>query len=121
MTWQYSQSTGRLTWNGRQVGTGYSGAGDNGKNNPRMESVEDVGPIPRGRYRIGASQKHPTKGPITMSLSPDGHAAHGRTHFLIHGDSIAHPGAASQGCVILSRDIRSRISESGDTTLEVVE
>jgi hypothetical protein len=55
-----------------------------------------------------------------MSLtSPPGTQVFGRTDFLIHGDSRAHPGEASAGCIILPPDVRRRIAASGDTTLEV--
>jgi hypothetical protein len=40
---------------------------------------------------------------------------------LIHGDSINHPGDASEGCVVLSRAVRQTIAASGDTDLEVVQ
>ena len=56
-----------------------------------------------------------------MSLTPVGHLAHGRTAFLIHGDSIKHPGDASEGCIILGPHIRTRIAASGDTVLNVIE
>lgn len=56
-----------------------------------------------------------------MVLSPDGHNAHGRTAFLIHGDSRTNPGNASEGCIVLPPAVRIRIAQSGDTTLEVVE
>jgi hypothetical protein len=44
----------------------------------------------------------------------------GRTGFLIHGDSLQHPGRASNGCIILPRPIRDRIAASGDDQLTVV-
>jgi hypothetical protein len=119
MPWQYSQSTGRLTRNGQEIGSGYSGRAD-GRNNPALEIVVSIGPIPRGRYQIGPQRLHPTKGPLTMSLTAVGHSALGRTNFLIHGDSIAHPGDASEGCIVLARPIRQTIATSGDNDLEVV-
>lgn len=120
MSWQYNQNTGRLTRDGQEAGTGYSGRGP-GRNNPMLENVRNVGPIPRGRYRIGPQRTHPSKGPITMTLTPVGHAAHGRNHFLIHGDSNRHPGDASEGCIVISRAVRQAIAASGDTDLEVVQ
>ena len=56
-----------------------------------------------------------------MSLTPVGHLAHGRSAFLIHGDSTKHPGDASEGCIIFGPHIRQRIATSGDTVLNVVE
>jgi|CXWL01.1.fsa_nt_gi hypothetical protein len=121
MPWQYSQRKKELTYNGNLIGYGYSGKDGVWKDNPLMEMISNKGPIPRGQYRISKAHQHPTKGPITMSLTPVGHAAHGRTHFLIHGDSIKHPGNASEGCIILGRHFRARIAASGDTIINVVE
>jgi hypothetical protein len=99
------------------VGTGYSGTGD-GRNNPAMENVENVGPIPTGEYRIGAVHNHTQLGPTVMNLDPIGHNAQGRTAFRIHGDNIGND--ASHGCVILNRDIRKRVAVSLDRILNVV-
>jgi hypothetical protein len=56
-----------------------------------------------------------------MALTPVGHTAHGRTRFLIHGDSIRHPGNASEGCIVLDRAARQAIATSGDNDIEVVQ
>jgi hypothetical protein len=120
MPWQYNQSTGRLQRNGLNLGTGYSGRGA-GRNNPVMENIQNIGPIPRGRYRIGPQYIHPTNGPVTMALTPIGHNAYGRTYFLIHGDSISNPGNASEGCIVLNRPTRETIAASGDNDIEVVQ
>jgi hypothetical protein len=50
-----------------------------------------------------------------------GTVTYGRTDFRIHGDSIQHPGQASNGCIILKKSIREKIICSGDTELEVIE
>jgi hypothetical protein len=44
----------------------------------------------------------------------------GRDGFLIHGDSVEHPGTASHGCIIMSRAIREAIAQSDDHELNVV-
>jgi hypothetical protein len=54
-----------------------------------------------------------------MDLTPVGHTALGRSQFLIHGDNVRHD--ASQGCIILPRDIRDQISNSRDNQINVVE
>lgn len=59
-------------------------------------------------------------GQDVLPLIPMGHNANGRTVFFIHGDSVARPGTASQGCVILPHDLRARINASPDKTLQVV-
>lgn len=44
--WTYAQETGDLQQDGKHISTGYSGANE-GKNNPAMDNVPNVGPIPR--------------------------------------------------------------------------
>lgn len=114
--WRYEQSTGRL-W--RLVATGYSGK-EEAKNQPDLEDVKGRGPIPRGRWAITEKFDSPRRGPFCLRLEPVGHSAHGRSSFLIHGDSIKEPGTASEGCIILSRATRIRIWESEDREIEVV-
>lgn len=99
----------------------YSGFGE-GKNNPAMESVHDVGPIPEGLWKIsGPPQDTETHGPYVLALYPQkGTETYGRSGFLIHGDSIAAPGTASHGCIICDRRTRSAIWQSADYDLTVV-
>jgi hypothetical protein len=119
MPWTYSQRTGELKRNGNLVGRGYSGRGA-GKDNPVMQNARNLGPIPTGTYTIGAPFNHAHSGSYTMRLTPDaGVIMYGRSGFMIHGDSASRPGTASQGCIILRRDIRMRIWTSGDHSLEV--
>lgn len=108
--WIYSQTTGEMRNGDIHVATGYSGLG-RGKNNPGMESISNVGPIPRGHYTIGTPRNTKTHGPIVMRLLPaKGTETHGRDGFLIHGDSIGRPGTASHGCIILDRMTRLHIA-----------
>ena len=100
---------------------GYSGHGEC-KNEPAQQHVHNEGPIPRGRYQIGTPVNTDTHGPFVLPLAPDmNNTMHGRSGFLIHGDSKANPGTASQGCIILARSVRERIAESLDNELEVTE
>lgn len=120
MTWTWDQSAGELSHDGVPCGTGYSGAGT-GKNSPDMQAAVGVGPIPRGAWTISGVGDSPNTGPFTLILQPNpGTDTEGRSDFRIHGDSIAHPGTASHGCIILSRPIRERIWQSGDRDLEVI-
>jgi len=118
--WTYGQMTGSLR--GSTIGIiarGYAGAGA-GKNNPDMDHVPNTGPLPRGKYTIGRPYNS-SHSPYTLRLTPDPkNVMHGRSGFLIHGDSIANPGTASQGCIILPRAVRQKIFESGDHDLQVV-
>ena len=118
--WTWDQSAGALSRAGAIVSCGYSGAG-RGKNNPAMQAAQGVGPIPRGRWRIVAVKDSPNTGPFTIVIDAEpGTDTCGRSAFRIHGDSIARPGTASHGCIILPRTIRQAIWASGDRALEVV-
>jgi len=121
-------------WQWRQVGElwyvdstgssfierGYSGAGA-GKNNATMQSVHDVGPVPQGDWMItDLTIGNTPHGPYVLHLAPNENTiTFGRSGFLIHGDSIAAPGTASKGCIILPRAIRERIWQSNDRQLTV--
>lgn len=119
--WIWDQSAGTMSRNGKVVATGYAGH-DYGKNNPKAQNVQGIGPVPRGMWSIGAPRTSPNTGPYTMSLTPmRGTDPLGRSAFRIHGDSISAPGTASHGCIILPRSVRQAIWNSGDHILEVVE
>jgi hypothetical protein len=118
--WSYDQLSGTLSKDGERVATGYSGF-EQGKNNPDLEHIHDTGPIPKGVYGIGPPHDTTTHGPHVMPLTPElGTNTFGRDGFLIHGDSVAHPGTASHGCIILPRNVRDQISASGDFQIEVI-
>jgi len=117
--WTWDQSAGLLMRAGKSW-RGYSGAG-RGKNNPVMEAAVGVGPIPQGRWTIRGQHDSANTGPCTLVLTPDhGTQTFGRSEFRIHGDSIAHPGTASHGCIILPRAVRDAIWASGDRALQVI-
>src|SRR5579862_2345402 len=119
--WTYSQKTGDLEQDGMHVATGYSGAGE-GKNNPSLQNVHNVGPIPRGDWSItGPPVNTEDHGPFVLRLNPvAGTETFSRSGFLMHGDSKEHPGCASEGCVILPRTVREQVWSSGDHDLKVV-
>ena len=119
--WTYAQKTGELQQDGQHVATGYSGAGD-GKNNPDMQSIPNIGPIPQGDWTItGPPVNTAEHGPYVLRLAPKEETdTFGRSGFLMHGDSRNAPGTASHGCVILPRPVREQIWQSGDQELEVV-
>jgi hypothetical protein len=118
--WSYIQSTGELIGPDDVRAQGYSGAGVH-KNDPDSQNLVDLGPIPCGVYRIGDPQDTAEHGPFVLPLTPDAaNEMFGRAGFLIHGDSIEHPGAASEGCIIMPRLVRDRIYMSGDRHLFVM-
>src|SRR6266404_4504687 len=119
--WIWHQASGKLLDpSGLVIGFGYSGRGV-GKNNPESQSLENVGPIPEGYYKIGEPHDSVTHGPFVLALTPDPqNNMHGRKEFLIHGDSVIQPGTASKGCIVLSRSVREDIAKSFDKVLAVV-
>lgn len=115
----YDQKTGHIAIRSTLIGTGYSGFGP-GLDNPDLESVPNVGPIPRGSWKIlHWDDHHGEKGPQVAVLAPDGHNAHGRSDFLIHGDSADANHTASHGCIVANRIIRNALRASGETELVV--
>lgn len=118
MSWTYSQSTGELTAANGSAWRGYSGTGD-GRNNPVMQNIPKIGPIPQGSWTIGEAYDDPHLGPCVMHLDPfPDTETFGRSLFRIHGDNLVHD--ASEGCVVLGPSIRNLISTSNDKILVVV-
>ena len=123
--WVYAQASGELSRDddAAVVSTGYSGSGE-GKNNPAMQQIHDVGPIPRGIWHIGEPKCVDSVGPHGPFVLPltaaDGTETFGRSGFLCHGDSYGHPGQASHGCIVLNRHVREAIAASHDQLLKVV-
>ena len=124
--WTWDQSAGTLSRNGVLVSRGYSGK-DRGKNNPALQSVPGIGPVPRGAWKILAPYDSKNVGPYALPIHAvdgkldDRHEPTGRSAFRIHGDSVKAPGTASRGCIILPRAVREQIWKSGDRDLQVVE
>lgn len=117
--WTYSQRTGKLHRNGLLIGEGYAGTGP-GRNNPDMQDVPRVGPLPRGVYKIGPAYHHPKLGPICMNLDPlPGTEMYGRSLFRIHGNNKAND--ASLGCIIQGPAVRKVLASSNDRELTVTE
>jgi len=120
--WTYIQETGELQQDGKPIANGYSGAGQ-GKNNPELQDVHNIGPIPQGDWRISGPPVNTAEhGPYVLRLTPVPETeTFGRSGFLIHGDSKTAPGTASEGCVILPRAVREEVWQSGDRELTVVD
>ena len=124
--WKYEQSTGKMyDPQGSVVATGYSGGnlGKNpeGRNNPALQDKACIGPLPEGLYTFGEPVLQSHLGPFAIPLMPDpSNNMFGRNSFYCHGDSIANPGDASEGCVIIPRAVRNAMWESSDHRLQVV-
>jgi hypothetical protein len=120
--WTYFQRTGALLDQYQnRVCVGYAGKGE-GKNNPEFQHVKNVGPLPAGVYLMTDIIKEGAKtGPMTIILKPHPeNKMYRRSGFLIHGDSMAKPGEASEGCIIIPRVERLRLWESPDHLIWVV-
>ncbi len=117
----YGQSTGILKHSESStltvIGTGYAGGdcGHNpgGVNNPALQSVPQVGPLPQGVYTIEEPIDHPKLGPCAMRLTPGtDNEMFGRSGFFIHGDNSNGDRSASEGCMIMGPLIRHEIAGS---------
>lgn len=121
--WTYEQSTGRLLHDAREVWIGYAGKGE-GLNNPAMQDVKNIGPLPQGLYTIGMPYAHEHLGPVCMNLEPDRHnLMFGRGDFRIHGDNWKLDKSASEGCIVMPLGVRIKIAEAvvkGDAKLDVI-
>lgn len=128
MAWLWDQSEGKLYSDTKKnlVSSGYSGAG-RGKNNPSLQNLQGIGPIPRGKWKMIRVYNSNSVGPFTIELMAldeklnDIHEASRRSAFRIHGDSIKNAGNASRGCIILPRAVRERMWKSKDKIIEVIE
>jgi RHS repeat-associated protein len=130
LKWIYQQSTGNLYHQPTNPSSlvlvsagGYAGHGI-GVNNPSLDSIPNIGPIPQGTYTIGPQQTIVTGTGVVlqgaMKLIPnDGNWMYGRAGFLIHGGNMQSQ-TSSAGCVIQPRNIRDLIGKSNDKLLEVV-
>jgi RHS repeat-associated protein len=118
----YSQSTGHLVCFDIFTGlryvdaNGYAGNGA-GKNNPFMNDANSTGPLPRGNYGIGQTVDSKKTGPLTIILTFQNGTTdpfpsnRDKNSMRIHGDSTKHPGEASEGCIVVDKDVRKRINE----------
>ena len=124
--WIWRQTSGQLLdASGQLVSTGYSGKG-RGRNNPALQGVQGIGPIPQGMWRLVRLYDSDNVGPATIALDAvdakpgdDRHEPTGRSAFRIHGDSIRAPGTASRGCIILPRADRLKLWRSNIRLLKV--
>ena len=124
----YSQSTGVLTMPNGQKYTGHAGKGV-GLNNPDMQHIRYIGPLPQGFYTLGVWQDGKKYGPGDAKLGPfvcrltpsESNKMFGRDGFFFHGGDGSEPPTDSEGCIVLFRAARNAIAASGETRLHVVE
>ena len=117
--WTYSQTSGDVEHDSVYEGRGYSGHG-HGVNQPDLEDVARIGPIPRGVWAIGPAHDEPHLGPCVMALTPAlGAYVFGRSGFFIHGDNSLMNDSGSEGCIVLGHSLRQAIAASSDRLLTV--
>lgn len=107
---------------------GYSGTSGNrhninphlidGQNNPDDQEIANIGPIPRGRYRISDIDHHSSKGRLVLDLDPlpksasyPGTNTFHRSNFRIHGANPLFPNDSSEGCIVIALDARNKIND----------
>jgi hypothetical protein len=123
--WTFCNSTGGLRDPfDNFVENGYSGGncGKNpeGRNNPAMCGVKNIGPIPCGTYTMETPILHSHLGPFAIPLTPDpDNDMRGRGGFFVHGDTTPS-GNASEGCIILSRGTREKLWNSINHQIQVI-
>jgi hypothetical protein len=120
MPWVYKVSSHSFYLNGTyQFDAKYSGR-PGFKDDSANECVSGKGPLPRGTYNIGPAFYHHKAKAWTLRLTPyPENQMCNRDGFLIHGGSSAHPGNASDGCIILDFQYRKMIDSSSDKILVV--
>ncbi len=124
MSWEYESDTGKIfDPSGKLAGTGYAGGNEgqdpSGVNNPDMQDVKGVGPLPCGLYTFGTPVAQSPLGPFAIPLIPDSdNEMFGRGDFFCHGDTTPS-GNASKGCIIQARAVRNTMWLSKDHTLIV--
>ena len=122
LSWKFYPLSGMIKApSGAFLGTGYSGNGQ-GLNNPAMENVHNIGPIPRGAYYIGDFfDDDGGKGPTVCDLVPCSETeTFGRCGFMIHGDNKKANHTASEGCIVAPRFIRDAMKLSPVKLLQVL-
>lgn len=123
VTLTYSQSTGNLfNEAGDFVALGWAGNGD-GKNNPEMEAVHNVGPLPKGKYVVGPWEaRHGGLGPMVARLIQIEGETFGRDGFYIHGAALDPEkyGQESKGCIVVPRAGREYVKKLNPEFVRVV-
>lgn len=123
----YQVKSGRFSLRGDATDEAFLALGYSGRgaylNDPAGESFVGLGPIPAGKWRIGQAVNHSRLGPQAIRLDRE-KIPYGRSGFFIHGDNPRGDFSASNGCIILGREVRDLIVYlsrwSGVRTLIVV-
>jgi hypothetical protein len=126
--WLFKQSTGQIFHDGTLITKGYAGRDYDdtgkfvgGKNNPVMQNVKGIGPLPVGFYTMQQPHDSDVVGKYAIPLIPDAtNEMFNRASFFWHGDKIKAPGTASHGCIVSDPKTRVSAWTSGDHRVQVV-
>jgi len=115
MNLNYSQTLGVVTDNdGGFIAKGWAGKGE-GKNNPAMQHIHCVGPLPQGVYKMSPWSAdgvkmpgHESVGPMVTMLTQISGETYEREGFFIHGPAVgrASYGQESKGCIVIPHNQR---------------
>ena len=130
MNLNFSQSTGIITQDNGVVVTTLAFAGNNyradmnptgikGRNNPLIQDVHCIGPLPQGLYRVGTWGTYHPVGQNAAPLTQIGGNTYGRSGFFIHGPGANDPMNSSEGCICVPHDDRMKIIALNPTTVTV--
>jgi len=109
----YEQSTGNFYISGVFLERGFAGVEGEHQNNPASQCLKDIGPLPRGRYRMIPDNERTYVKAIQLIPFPDTDmCASKRDGFFIHGDNRQRPRTGSTGCIVLSLIARKAILEA---------
>ena len=119
----YDPSTGHITDEaGNLLAIGWAGNGE-GKNNPAMQNVHNVGPLPYGLYEVAEWEHfHNGLGHDVVALHQIEGETYGRDGFFIHGPAInsEHYGQESKGCIVVPREGRLKLEDLKPVYIRVV-
>ena len=116
---QYHQPNGNIYHDAVLLGTGYAGFPPY-VNDPAAQSIPQKGPLPVGKYTMGAEYVHPRLGRC-IPLTPDpSNEMFERADFFIHLENPHHPGFSSEGCIVVPYPLFLAILGSKETLLMVL-
>ena len=90
-----------------------------GRNNPRLQAVHCIGPLPTGVYRCGSWGVYPKVGKMACPLTQIAGETYGRDGFFIHGPGEGDPANSSEGCIVVPHDDRLKVMGANPTTVTV--
>lgn len=119
----FQQSTGEVRdAEGAFIAKGWAGHGE-GKNNPHLQDIHNIGPLPQGLYFVGPWEElHHGLGPWVAHLEQIEGDTFGRSAFYIHGPAVdpSRFGQESKGCIVLPRASRMIVKALAPDQVRVI-